>query len=98
MEPTKVDFKNTDDPKVQEKMRYVYSCENAPAGSNCNAPDTAPHRASRAHLALPDGISMFKKGFITEDALKDAVLNKVASRVSMDGPGFDKWLEVPAVV
>ena len=31
------------------------------------------------------------------DDLKDAVLNKVAGRVGMDGPAFDKWLQMPAV-
>ena len=40
---------------------------------------------------------MFKRGYISEDALKDAVLNKVAAKVGMDGPSFDKWLEIPAV-
>lgn len=39
------------------------------------------------------GISMFKRGYISEAALKDAVLNNVASRVGMSGPEFDKWLE-----
>ena len=34
---------------------------------------------------------------ILEDALKDAILNKVAAKVGMDGPEFDKWLEIPAV-
>lgn len=43
------------------------------------------------------GISMFKKGLVSEDALKDAILNKVAAKVGMDGPEFDKWLEIPAV-
>ena len=43
------------------------------------------------------GISMFKRGYISQDALKDAVLNNVASRVGMDGPAFDQWLEIPAV-
>ena len=36
-------------------------------------------------------------GYIKEDDLKDAVLNKVAGRVGMDGPAFDKWLQMPAV-
>jgi predicted DsbA family dithiol-disulfide isomerase len=40
---------------------------------------------------------MFKKNYIAEDALKDAVLNKVANRVGMDGPAFDQWLAIPAV-
>ena len=69
MQPTKVDFSNTEDMKVKEKMAYCYTY----------------------------GINMFKRGFISEDALKDAVLNKVASRVGMDGPAFDKWLAIPAV-
>lgn len=69
MVPTKVDYGNTDDPKVMEKMSYIYGY----------------------------GISMFKRGYIKEDDLKDAVLNKVAGRVGMDGPAFDKWLQMPAV-
>ena len=40
---------------------------------------------------------MFKKGYVGEEALKDIVLNKVASKVGMDGPAFDQWLEIPAV-
>ena len=59
----------TDDPKVKEKLAYIYTY----------------------------GISMFKRGYISQDALKDAVLNNVASRVGMDGPAFDQWLEIPAV-
>lgn len=43
------------------------------------------------------GISMFKRGYINEGDLKDAVINKVAGRVGMDGPALDKWLEIPAV-
>lgn len=69
MVPTTVDYGNKDDPKVREKLGYIYSY----------------------------GISMFKKNYIAEDALKDAVLNKVANRVGMDGPAFDQWLAIPAV-
>jgi hypothetical protein len=43
------------------------------------------------------GISMFKKGLVAEDALKDAVLNRLAAKVGKDGPGFDQWLAIPAV-
>ena len=43
------------------------------------------------------GISMFKKGLIEEEALKDAVLNRLAAKVGKDGPGFDQWLAIPAV-
>ena len=43
------------------------------------------------------GINMFKRGYISEDSLKDAILNKVACRVGMDGPTFDKWLDIPKV-
>ena len=43
------------------------------------------------------GIGMFKKGFLSEEALRDAVLNKIANRVGMDGASFDKWLEIPPV-
>lgn len=69
MVPTVVDYSNTDDEKVREKMAYIYQY----------------------------GISMFKRGYIGQDALKDAVLNKIAARVNMDGPGFDQWLAIPAV-
>jgi hypothetical protein len=103
-----VDYSNMEDPKVREKIGYIYSY----------------------------GISMFQRGFIAEDKLKDVrpatadqqptrshrhvpttdtdhlcmcvrvctssvrtqlVLNKVASRVGMDGPKLDQWLNMPAV-
>jgi len=70
MVPTVMDYSKTDDPKVREKMQYIYTY----------------------------GISMFKKEFISQEDLMDAVLTKVASRVGMDGPAFDKWLEMPAAV
>lgn len=69
MVKSEVDYNNTDDPKVKEKIGYIYSY----------------------------GIGMFKKGFISGDKLKDAVLTKVASRVNMSGEELDKWLEIPAV-
>ena len=43
------------------------------------------------------GIKMLTNGVLSEDALREAVLNKVASKVNMDGPAFDKWLAIPAV-
>ena len=70
MVPTTLDYGKTDDPKVKEKMQYIYSY----------------------------GISMFQRKYISQDDLMDAVLTKVASRVGMDGPAFDKWLEMPAAV
>ena len=69
LQPTTTDWKNLEDPKVKEKLGYVYNY----------------------------GIGMFQKGMISEDALKDAVLSKVAARVDMDGPAFDQWLQIPAV-
>jgi len=66
---TKVDYSQTDNALVREKMLYVYTY----------------------------GISMFKRGYISGDALKEVVLEKVAARVGMDGPEFDKWLNIPAV-
>ena len=64
-----LDYSNKDDPKVKEKIGYVYSY----------------------------GINMYKMGLVSGDRLKDAVLSKVASRVSMTGEELDKWLEIPAV-
>ena len=42
------------------------------------------------------GINMYKMGYIGEEPLKEAII-KIAGRVEMDGPQFDKWLEMPAV-
>jgi len=56
-----------------------------------------PRVRDKITYAYTYGIGMFKRGFIAEDALKDAVINKVAARVDLDGPGLDKWLEMPAV-
>jgi len=66
---SEVDYGNLDDPRVREKIGYVYTY----------------------------GISMFKRGYINEGDLKDAVINHVAGRVGMNGPALDKWLEIPAV-
>lgn len=56
-----------------------------------------PRVRDKITYAYTYGIGMFKRGYIAEDALKDAVINKVAARVNLDGPGLDKWLEMPAV-
>ena len=69
MYPTAVDYSNTDDEKVREKMAYIYQY----------------------------GISMLKRGYISQDALMDAVLTKIASRVGMTGEQFDQWLAIPKV-
>ena len=44
------------------------------------------------------GIKMFMAEMVTQDQLQAVVLDKLASRVNMDGAAFDQWLEVPAVV
>lgn len=44
------------------------------------------------------GIKMFMAGFLEQDQLQEVVLERLAKPVGLDGPGFDKWLEMPAVV
>jgi len=44
------------------------------------------------------GITMYQRGMIGEQPLKDLVESKIASRVGLDGAGLDQWLSVPAVV
>ena len=44
------------------------------------------------------GIKMFTAGLVPQDKLQQIVLEKLAARVGLDGPAFDKWLQVPAVV
>ena len=39
---------------------------------------------------------MYKRGFIDGGALKTIVLERMAARVGLDGPGFDQWLAMPA--
>ena len=41
---------------------------------------------------------MFMAEMVTQEQLQEVVLEKLASRVNMDGAALDKWLEVPAVV
>eukprot|EP00316_Scyphosphaera_apsteinii_P021375 CAMPEP_0119303138 /NCGR_PEP_ID=MMETSP1333-20130426/4624_1 /TAXON_ID=418940 /ORGANISM="Scyphosphaera apsteinii, Strain RCC1455" /LENGTH=173 /DNA_ID=CAMNT_0007305731 /DNA_START=45 /DNA_END=566 /DNA_ORIENTATION=+ len=67
LKATSLDYSQTDDDRVKQKMRYVYSY----------------------------GISMYQRGLIAPELLKDIVLNRLASRVGMDGPAFDQWLEMP---
>jgi len=43
------------------------------------------------------GITMLSRGMIAQEPLQKAVLEKLAGRVGMDGPEFDKWLQMPAV-
>ena len=43
------------------------------------------------------GITMFKKGYIDGEVLKEAVLTKIAARVGLDGAGLDQYLSMPAV-
>ena len=43
------------------------------------------------------GITMLTRGMIAQEPLEKAVLEKLAGRVGMDGPAFDKWLQMPAV-
>ena len=43
------------------------------------------------------GITMFQRGMLAEEPLKEIVLTKIASRVGMNGEEFDQWLQVPAV-
>ena len=44
------------------------------------------------------GIKMYMAEMVTQDELQAVVLEKLASRVNMDGAALDQWLEVPAVV
>ena len=43
------------------------------------------------------GIKMYKSGILDGESLKKIVLERLAGRVGMDGPQFDKWLAIPAV-
>ena len=67
---TDVDFGNKDDPRVREKIAYIYSY----------------------------GITMFKRGFIQAEPLQKIVVERIASRIGLDGPALDKWLEIPAAM
>jgi len=67
--PTTVDFTATEDPRVRDKLAYIYTY----------------------------GITMYQRGYIPGDWLEGVILDKVASRVGMDGPAFDQWLQIPAV-
>ena len=49
-------------------------------------------------FAAKDGIKMFMSELLTQEQLQEIVLQKLAAKVELDGPAFDKWLEVPAVV
>jgi len=44
------------------------------------------------------GIKMFMAGFLEQDKLQEIVLERLAKKVGLDGPSFDVWLEMPAVV
>ena len=43
------------------------------------------------------GIQMYKRGIIEAEQLKKIVLDRLAGRIGMDGPTFDRYLEMPAV-
>mmetsp|Transcript_4345 Transcript_4345/g.14026 ORF Transcript_4345/g.14026 Transcript_4345/m.14026 type:complete len:180 (+) Transcript_4345:130-669(+) len=44
------------------------------------------------------GIKMFMAGFLEQETLQEIILERLAKKVGLDGPGFDQWLEMPAVV
>ena len=43
------------------------------------------------------GITMYQKEMIAKEPLMTIVLERIASRVGMNGEEFDQWLQVPAV-
>jgi len=44
------------------------------------------------------GIQMFQRDLIKPEPLQKLVIERIASRVGLDGPGLDKWLEIPAAM
>ena len=67
--PTSVDYTNLEDPRIKDKMKYVYTY----------------------------GIGMYTRGMMEAEQLKAIVLERLAGRIGMDGPAFDRYLEMPAV-
>ena len=43
------------------------------------------------------GITMYMRGMLEEDFLKEMVLERLAGRVGLDGAAFDQYLDMPAV-
>ena len=41
---------------------------------------------------------MFMADMIEQEALQAVVMEKLAGKVGLDGPGLDQWLDMPAVV
>ena len=81
-----------DDPLTKEKMRYAYRRRDP--GPAFPPPPPTPLLPSTHSY----GIKMFMAEMVTQEQLQEVVLEKLASRVNMDGAALDKWLEVPAVV
>eukprot|EP00322_Chrysochromulina_rotalis_P020840 CAMPEP_0115866124 /NCGR_PEP_ID=MMETSP0287-20121206/20086_1 /TAXON_ID=412157 /ORGANISM="Chrysochromulina rotalis, Strain UIO044" /LENGTH=177 /DNA_ID=CAMNT_0003320679 /DNA_START=14 /DNA_END=547 /DNA_ORIENTATION=+ len=44
------------------------------------------------------GITMYKRGLIEPEPLQRIVVNKIAARIGLDGPGLDQWLNIPAAM
>ena len=75
---------------MANKYKYLYSCASMPM--------LVARTLFSIAICWADGIKMFMSELLTQEQLQEIVLQKLAARVELDGPAFDKWLEVPAVV
>ena len=97
-----IDYSKTDDEAVVAKMKHLYTYGIKVRCGHIS--DTlSPRHLSTPLTALTDrawprSAQMFMSDMLTQEQLQQIVLDKLASRVGMDGQAFDKWLEVPAVV
>ena len=98
-----IDYSKTDDEAVVAKMKYLYTygikvrCGHISDTFIATAP-LYPLNGTLTDRAWPRSAQMFMSDMLTQEQLQQIVLDKLASRVGMDGQAFDKWLEVPAVV
>jgi hypothetical protein len=100
-----VDYSNLEDPKCAphpSPSALSERCASRQAAVLGRAAQQRDVRARRVREKLAYiysyGITMFKRGMLDGDSLKEIVLADIAGRVNMDGPEFDKWLEIPAAV
>ena len=90
-----IDYSKTDDEAVVAKMKYLYTYG---IKVRCGHISDTFIASALTDRAWPRSAQMFMSDMLTQEQLQQIVLDKLASRVGMDGQAFDKWLEVPAVV
>ena len=85
---------------VDQTLEYELNPETSTVSSSTLEYDNTEDEAlvTKMRYLYTYGIKMFMAGLVTQEQLQAVVLNKLASRVNMDGAAFDQWLEVPAVV